>query len=113
MIEADVGVDGIELQGDPISDWDDEVEGLQRFRDRRAELYWIARLLLQVGKLCVPARYVAVWNDVSAPTYKWDRQGRVLVESPEEFRKRKERAPVFGEALVVALSRAGEASPLS
>ncbi len=107
LVDAELEVDGVDLAGDPAGEWEDDVDGMQPCRDRRSELWWVARQLLRAGGLSVPARYVDLWSDLAAPTYEWDAQGRVKVKSREKFHREKERAPVLGDALAVALSRAG------
>ncbi len=107
LVDGDLGVDDVALSGDPAGDWEEEIDGLVPFRDRRSELLWVTRLLLQAGRLRVPRAYVSVWSDLAAPAYRWDPQGRVRVEGPEDFRRKKERPPVLADAVALALARSG------
>ncbi len=74
----------------------------QRFRNRRAELFWCAREQLEKGRVSLPDDDEIV-ADLSGIRYQFTADGRIQIESKDEIRKRLGRSPDRGDALALAL----------
>jgi hypothetical protein len=88
-----------------------------RFRNRRAEAWWGARMLLKDGLIVLPGagqgdRADDLAADLSAPKRVTDSDGRTGVERKEDIRKRLGRSPDLGDALVMAASEEPDVGPV-
>lgn len=78
----------------------------KKFNSQRAEMWWNGRNLLQPQEgrqdvaLDVDRRTLA---QLSAPTYRSDSSGRILIESKQEMKRRGVNSPDRAEALLLAL----------
>jgi phage terminase large subunit len=103
-------VDGVSVGETAAGDWEDLIGDDIRFRDRRAELYWVCRALLEQKQLCIPRRWADVWTELLTPTYDFHSKGHVMVEAKDKIRARTGGSPDHADALVLALSRASSAA---
>jgi hypothetical protein len=84
----------------------------ERFKNRRAELFWKLREALERGTVAL-AEDDDVRADLSALRYEFAADGRIVIEGKDEVRRRLGRSPDRGDALALALSAAtGAASPI-
>ncbi|HKV45348.1 MAG TPA: hypothetical protein VJT32_11860 [bacterium] len=73
----------------------------KRFKNKRAELFWLLREGLERGKLALPDDDELL-ADLSALRYRFDQQGRIVLESKDEVRQRLGRSPDRGDAVALA-----------
>ena len=84
----------------------------ERFKNRRAELFWRLREALERGTAAL-AEDDDVRADLSALRYQFTADGRILVEGKDEVRRRLGRSPDRADALALALAAAtGAGSPI-
>jgi phage terminase large subunit len=79
----------------------DAPQDRDRFVNRKAEMYWTARELLEEGRI----QGIVdddTYSQLSTLQYSHDSQGRIRVESKEEARKRGQRSPDRAEGLILA-----------
>lgn len=103
--EIGLAVDPVDFGSQPRGDWDDVIGRSVRFLNRRAELHWTARRLLEEGGLAIPAKYAMLWSDLMALEVDYSSREMVAIEPKESVRARIGRSPDFSDALVIALSR--------
>ena len=77
----------------------------QRFRNRRAEMFWGLREVLERGKASLPDDD-DVRADLSALRYVFTQDGRIQIESKDDCRKRLGRSPDRADALALAWASA-------
>lgn len=73
-----------------------------RFKNKRAEMYWTLRELLEKGDASLPDDDELI-TDLAAIRYSFDQSGRVVIEAKDDARKRLGRSPDRADALVLAL----------
>jgi hypothetical protein len=100
-------VGAVDFGAGPEGDWTEVVAWETKFANRRAELWWVMRRLVLDQAIGVPEHYREMRADLTAPTYSYDSQGRVVVEKKEDIRKRLGRSPDHGDAVVIALANTG------
>jgi len=71
-----------------------------RFANLRAESYWRLRELLREGKMQLPNDGLLT-GDLTAPRYKPDNYGRILIESKDDIRERIKRSPDSADSLAL------------
>jgi hypothetical protein len=76
-----------------------------RFRNRRAEMFWVLREALERGTVAL-ADDDEVRADLSALRYAFTQDGRIQVEGKDEVRRRLGRSPDRADALALALAAA-------
>jgi hypothetical protein len=75
----------------------------ERFFNRRAEMWWLIREMLQKDELALPPdSRLAV--DLTNIKFTYDSRGRIKLESKDEVKKRIGRSPDRGDALGLALA---------
>lgn len=104
-------VDAVNFAEAPVGDWRGVTSRDDKFKNRRAELYWVAKELLKQKALSIPSKFRRIQVDLTAPTYSWDSAGRIQIEKKEDIKKRLGRSPDYGDALIYALSRTGSRRP--
>ena len=77
----------------------------QRFRNRRAEMFWGLREVLERGRASLPDAD-DVRADLSALRYVFTQDGRIQIESKDDCRKRLGRSPDRADALALAWASA-------
>ena len=77
----------------------------QRFRNKRAELFWGLRAALEQGTVAL-AEDDEVRADLAAIRYLFTQDGRIQIEQKDEVRQRLGRSPDRGDALALALESA-------
>jgi hypothetical protein len=76
--------------------------GKPRYVNKRAEMWYELRDWLMAGG-CIP-NDVALKQDLAAPTYKFDSQDRVALESKDELKARGLPSPDLGDALALTFA---------
>lgn len=86
----------------PSNAWRDLV-GDVRFKNRRAEMYWVLRELVRRKAARLPKKWSRSWEELTATTYSIT-QGtmEVLIEPKEKIRERLGRSPDHADADVLA-----------
>lgn len=74
-----------------------------RFANLRSECWWRLRELLREGKIEIPQDNL-LSGDLTAPRYKADAYGRILLESKDEIRERIKRSPDSGDSLALTFA---------
>lgn len=106
-------VDGVDFGAGPVRDWP-ELCGSLAFKNRRAELHWNARRLLEEGLVGIPGgpeyaklREEATWAKFKV---KEDGSGTTLTVLPkEDIRKERGRSPDYFDAFLLSLCRPRQA----
>lgn len=87
------------------------ITGEMKFRNRKAELFWIMRRALQEQIAQVPRKYQDVWRELQWHTHRTVTRGNntemEIVENKDLLRDRYGRSPDFADAAVLGWSRAG------
>ena len=73
----------------------------KRFKNKRAELFWTFREALEQGRIALPDDDELI-ADLSALRYRFDPQGRIVLESKDEVRSRLGRSPDRADAVALA-----------
>jgi hypothetical protein len=111
LIESGRAVDGVNFACEPLGDWcEDKAVTDVTFKNRRAELWWVASRMLRKARVQVPEKYGALWADLSAPMYDYDSAGRIVIEPKDKIKVRLGRSPDAGDAYVLSFSHAGSGS---
>lgn len=106
--ELGIEVEGVNFGAQPARDWDGVVGKHKQFMNRRAELYWVVRCLMESGQLGIGRKYREIWTDLLAITYTYQKGTLKLVITPkEEIKKMLGRSPDFADAVALALSKTG------
>lgn len=105
MYELNYPVEGVNVGEGVKGDWS-EFTADTEFRNRRAELWWVAATLLRRGHLVVPEEFKDIWTDLKDLRYKFDSRGKILMESKDKLKSRTGKSPDYGDSLILALSRA-------
>lgn len=75
----------------------------KRFANKRAELWWRIREVLQRHELQLPDDDM-LSADLTSPRYSFDDLGRILIEDKDDIKKRIGRSPDSGDALVMTFA---------
>ena len=73
------------------------------FANRRAEAWWRLREGLEKGQVALPYHDILI-GDLTTPKYVLTSNGKILIESKEDMRRRGEQSPDFGDAVVMAFA---------
>lgn len=107
--EDGVLVDGVNFGAAPAGEWTSTIGPDLPLKNRRAELYWACRCLLQQGRLAIPRQHADIWAELGWPSYTFDSGGRLVIEPKDDIKARTGSSPDHADALVLALSRTGQA----
>lgn len=99
-------VDRVNFGESPVGDWVDTI-GPVKFKNRKAELHWVARELIRRQHAAIAERYSETWQDLSAPTFKRNEKDEIIIESKDAVKAKIGRSPDYGDSYVLSLSRAG------
>ncbi|MFO0451832.1 MAG: terminase large subunit domain-containing protein [Pseudomonadota bacterium] len=83
-----------------------------RFRNRRAELYWSLRELLEQGRVSLPDDDELV-ADLLAIRYRFTQDGRIELAPKDEIRQKLGRSPDRADALALALETLEGGGPVT
>lgn len=107
MREKGVAVDAVEFGGRPLGDYLWLLGSDFRALNRKAELHWAGRTLLQKKEAAIPDTYEdTIWKQLQWPAYSINERGAVSIEAKERLRVRFGESPDFADAWVISLSRA-------
>lgn len=70
----------------------------ERYNNLRSQMWWALREDLRIGRIALP-NDEELWRDLTTPTYR-TLNGKIIVESKEEIKKRLGRSPDKGDAAV-------------
>lgn len=99
---AGCALDAVNFGGAPTYGWRDLVGNI-KFKNRRAEMYWVLRELLRRRMARIPKKYTRSWEELAATTY--DRSPGTLdvfIEPKEKIRERLGRSPDHADSDVLA-----------
>lgn len=88
-------------------DYEELMTGDIKFANRRAELHWICRTLLENRKIIIDESYESIWRDLTAVHYSFNSKGEIIMEPKDNIKKRIGHSPDAGDAFLLALSRSG------
>jgi len=103
--ECGLAVDAVDFGEAAVGDWDHLVGRAMRFRNRRCELHWVARRLLEDRALAIPQKYARTRADLMALSWDYAANETMTMPSKEDLRRIIGRSPDHGDSLVIALSR--------
>lgn len=107
LFEQGHRVDNVVAGGGAEGDWDWMLGDDYRFKNRKAELWWVARTLFEISETRVPAQYRQIVADLAAPGWSFASDKDVVIEKKEKVIKRIGRSPDHGDAYILSLSRIG------
>lgn len=107
--ELGLPADGVVAGGSPVGDWPSLVGQNARAANRRAELYWVARMSLIEHKASVPREYrETLWREASnVQSLDPGQSGQIRIEPKERIRSRLGESPDFTDAWVMSFARSG------
>ncbi len=107
LVELGHEVDGCNFAESAKHDleWADYLSHDTLIKNRRAELYWILKCLIENQKFSIPERFASAWADLTAVRKTFTSAGEILLEPKERVKKRIGRSPDEGDAIVLSLSR--------
>lgn len=105
-------VDGVNFGAGAVGDWADLHGDLIEFANRRAELYWTAKVLIEAQKACLPAQFREITADLCAPGWSYVSDRKIKIEAKDKIKARLGRSPDHGDAFVLSLSRVGRYLPM-
>jgi len=105
--EQELEVDGCNFASKAKHDleWADYVGEKTLLKNRRAELYWVLKKLIEAEKFCIPEEFATAWADLTAVRKMFTSAGEILLEPKERIKQRIGRSPDEGDAIVLSLSR--------
>ena len=65
------------------------------------------REMIRAKDFSIGEQYAETRRDLSAPSYKYDSAGRIVIQSKEELKKEMGCSPDFGDSAVLSISRSG------
>jgi hypothetical protein len=105
-------VDGVDFGAAPKGDWS-HLFGETKPRNRRAELHWVARRVMEEGLGHVPKRWSDMWAQAMWATFEIRAEGgsgsTLVIEPKADIRARYGRSPDQWDAFLLAWSRSGRA----
>lgn len=90
------------------NDWRAATRGEPKLRNRKAELYWIARHLVRERLISIPRNVgdgARVWSDLIATQYDHESDGTWYVLEKKAMRKLIGRSPDHGDAVAIAMAK--------
>lgn len=110
IIPVNFGSSSIEskrLKNNPIAVQQNRQVGLDerkpKFANRRAEMYWNTRELINAKKVWLPDDEELA-NELASIRFTYDKQERIIIEPKEEYKKRNSKSPDKADALVLRLA---------
>lgn len=107
LYEKGCRVDDVIAGGGALGDWDWLLGDTYEFKNRKAELWWVARTLFESSGTSIPTKYRETVADLAAPGWSFASDLKVVIEAKEKVKKRIGRSPDHGDAYILSLSRAG------
>lgn len=112
LVQVGMRVDAVDVGAAAQDDWGPLVHET-KFANRKAELLWATRRLMQERRLSIPPRFSETRQQLQWHSYKFlERVGGTVVamgESKDEIVDRYGVSPDFADSLVLAISRTGNA----
>jgi hypothetical protein len=100
-------VDGVGFGEAPSGDWHELIGRSVKLENRRAELHWVARRLMETGGLSVPSNYHQIRADLAVIPYGYNKRERLAIPEKKTIKAKLGRSTDFSDALTIALSRPG------
>lgn len=105
-------VDGVDFGAAAKGDWS-HLFGETKPRNRRAELHWVARRVMEEGLGHVPRRWSDMWQQAMWATFEIKAEGgsgsTLVIEPKADIRARYGRSPDHYDSFLLAWSRSGRA----
>jgi hypothetical protein len=107
-------VDAVDVGAGPQGDWS-HLTGVSdaEFKIRKDELWWAVRCLMQEGRICIPQKYKAVWQQLQWHGYGFESVGKKTrifhTVKKDDIQDRYGRSPDNADAAILAWSRTGGA----
>ena len=98
--------DGVNFGAGPRGNYSDLHGEEALFANLRAEAHFNVRELLKRNLASVPERFASTWEELTEPTYSYNRRAAVLVEEKSKVKDRLGRSPDGADAFALALCRA-------
>lgn len=114
LAEQGIMVDSVIAGAGPEGDWDWLLGNDYEFKNRKAELWWVARTLFEQDGTRIPygdPEFAQMVADLAAPGWQFLSDKKVQIESKKDVKKRIDRSPDEGDAYILSLSRAGNMVP--
>ena len=109
--ESGFPCDDVQFGAGPVGDWAELHGDYIEFANRRAELYWTARVLIEQQKVEIPERFREIHADLAAPGWGFLSDRKVKIEAKDKIKERIGRSPDCGDAFVLSLSRTSRLMP--
>lgn len=102
-------LDRLQEQGYPVLGFHSGKPAASRslYANRRAEAWWRLREGLEKGRIALPYHDILL-GDLTSPKYLLTSNGKIVIESKEDMRRRGEASPDFGDAVVMAFAADGD-----
>lgn len=107
LYEKGCRCDSMMAGGGPLGDWEWLLGDVYEFKNRKAELWWVARTLFELNQSRVPTIHREMIADLAAPGWSFASDRKVVIEAKKNVKKRIGRSPDHGDAYILSLSRAG------
>lgn len=98
--------DGVNFGAGPRGNYADLHGEEALFANLRAESYFNVRELLRRNLASVPAQFGSTWEELTEPTYSYNRRSALIVEEKSKVKARLGRSPDGADAFALALCRA-------
>ena len=83
-----------------------------KFKNRRAENFFILKFMLLNKKFCIPKEYAEAWDDLTAAKFGYASTGEMLIIPKEKIKEILGRSPDFGDSILLTFSRYAEGPQL-
>jgi hypothetical protein len=109
-------VDSVDFGASAKYDWR-ELTGQMVFSDRKSELHWVAKRLLEERKIAIPPKFAELWRQAQWARYEFEDSAkgtRVALhreDSKDGLRERYGRSPDQWDSAIIGLSRGASVKP--
>lgn len=109
-------VDGVDFGSGAKYDWK-ELTGQMIFSDRKSELHWVAKRLLEERKISIPQKFPELWRQSQWARYDFEDSAkgtRIALhrdDGKDGLRERYGRSPDQWDSAIIGLSRGGVSKP--
>jgi hypothetical protein len=109
-------VDGVDFGSAAKYDWK-EITGQMIFSDRKSELHWVAKRLLEERKIKIPEKYNELWRQSQWARYEFEDSAkgtRIALhrdDGKDGLRERYGRSPDQWDSAIIGLSRGASNKP--
>lgn len=97
-------VTAVDFGSGPTGEFADLVGEEAKFKNRRAELFWALRIMLERGRLSVSDRWADLWTELQQFGYEYDRLEKMVITPKEEIVAALGHSPDLADALACAIA---------